>query len=190
MHVHITVYYERERIVIEWSVFEMTEKLSKREFVDENPYLVYTSEEDTAYNGSSGSGSIPIASADTLGGVKVGSGLTITGAGVLSASGGGSDIVEIPILYDDEQDGYYTNKKASEIIAEIKNGKYVIGVLPSEDTIAYFYIDSYSESVIPTDSIVSFTFTYFYSSTMHVVHLTVEEAQSVSEDLTFASTNN
>lgn len=40
-----------------------------------------------------GSGELPIASADTLGGVKVGEGLSITEAGVLSASGGGGGAV-------------------------------------------------------------------------------------------------
>ena len=36
-----------------------------------------------------GGGSIPVASADTLGGIKVGNNLSITDGGVLSASGGG-----------------------------------------------------------------------------------------------------
>ena len=43
-----------------------------------------------------GGGDIPIASADTLGGIKVGSGLSINSeTGVLSASGGGGDIVTL-----------------------------------------------------------------------------------------------
>ena len=87
----------------------MTEKLSKREFVDEYPYLVYTDKEDTAYNGSGGSGSIPIASADTLGGVKVGEGLSITEEGVLSANGGSGldfgDMVGINVYYYDSDEG-------------------------------------------------------------------------------------
>lgn len=38
--------------------------------------------------GGGGGGSLPIASAETLGGVKVGSGLSVTSDGTLSASGG------------------------------------------------------------------------------------------------------
>ena len=48
-------------------------------------------------DGSGGGGSyvLPIASADTLGGVKVGDGLSINEAGVLSASGGGGGGIDI-----------------------------------------------------------------------------------------------
>lgn len=41
-------------------------------------------------NKPSGGGSLPIASASTLGGIKVGSGLSISSSGVLSVTGGGS----------------------------------------------------------------------------------------------------
>ena len=44
--------------------------------------------------GGSGSYTLPIASADTLGGIKVGENLSIDENGVLSASGGGSETVE------------------------------------------------------------------------------------------------
>lgn len=44
---------------------------------------------DQWYEKEAGGGELPIASADTLGGIKVGDGLSITEAGVLSASGGG-----------------------------------------------------------------------------------------------------
>jgi hypothetical protein len=43
--------------------------------------------------GSTGTYSLPIASASTLGGIKVGSGLSIDGSGVLSASGGGTGTI-------------------------------------------------------------------------------------------------
>lgn len=44
---------------------------------------------DQWYEKEAGGSELPIASAETLGGVKVGEGLSITEAGVLSASGGG-----------------------------------------------------------------------------------------------------
>lgn len=60
---------------------------------------------------------LPVASADTLGGVKVGEGLSITDAGVLSASGG-NFIVNVT------KTGSTWNSSAtpSEIIAAINNG--------------------------------------------------------------------
>lgn len=52
-----------------------------------------------------GSYVLPIASSDTLGGVKVGTGLSINGEGVLSTSGGGSSTMTVftnsPIIYQD-----------------------------------------------------------------------------------------
>lgn len=75
---------------------------AKHEFVDDYPYLAYASEADTvAGSGEGGSGgggsyTLPVASADTLGGVKIGSGLAIDSDGVLSSSGGASiNIVEV-----------------------------------------------------------------------------------------------
>ena len=59
----------------------------KHGFVEENPYLVYNNENDTTL--SDVTFSLLPASADTLGGIKVGSNLSITDDGVLSASGGG-----------------------------------------------------------------------------------------------------
>ena len=46
---------------------------------------------DQWYEKEAGGGELPIASAETLGGVKVGDGLSITEGGVLSASGGGGE---------------------------------------------------------------------------------------------------
>ena len=42
-----------------------------------------------------GSSELPVATADTLGGIKVGSGLSITEEGVLSSSGGGSGLPSV-----------------------------------------------------------------------------------------------
>ena len=59
----------------------------KHTFVDEYPHLVYDGENDATLDDASFT--LPTASADTLGGVKVGDGLSISDSGVLSASGGG-----------------------------------------------------------------------------------------------------
>lgn len=61
---------------------------TKHEFIDDNPYITYTGKPDTAYDGEGGGGgggyTLPIASADTLGGVKIGDGLEIAESGALS----------------------------------------------------------------------------------------------------------
>lgn len=156
MYVRLTVYYERERIVKEWSVFEMTEKFSKREFVDKYPYIVYTGENDTSSDdlkvksgsitsddlangavttgkiadgavtaGKLADGAIPTASADILGGVKIGDGLSITEAGVLSASGGGDNVLIVNWTRTDATH-QTVDHTAAEIVQAIEAGKIVI----------------------------------------------------------------
>ena len=56
-----------------------------------------------------GGGSIPVASADTLGGIKVGENLSITDGGVLSASGGGGG--GGLIVHPSYEDGFITLDK-------------------------------------------------------------------------------
>lgn len=169
----------------------MTEKFSKREFVDENPYLVYTSEDDKVFrieNGSIGTAQIadgaittgkiangavtasqiasgvipepytlPTASNSTLGGVKVGDGLSIAD-GVLSASGGG--IVEIPFEFDANTHQPTCTKTASEIIEIIESGKNIIGILEIVDGLSsntdctYFSVFNYYDA--ESDSYVGF----------------------------------
>lgn len=59
-------------------------------FYESNTSKLYVWYKDQWYEKTAGgSYELPVASADTLGGVKVGDGLSITEAGVLSASGGG-----------------------------------------------------------------------------------------------------
>ena len=67
-----------------------------------------TGEVNGAGGGGGGGGyTLPIASADTLGGVKVGEGLSINASGVLSASGGGGGGL---VIADTEQEiGTYGN---------------------------------------------------------------------------------
>ena len=71
----------------------------------------------------SGGGSIPIASADTLGGIKVGENLSITEGGVLSASGcGGGGALVCNVTFDEVAYSYTLDKTAGEILTAFQNG--------------------------------------------------------------------
>ena len=93
----------------------MADYPAKHEFVDDYPYLAYASEVDTiagsgGEGGGEGSYTLPIASANTLGGVKIGSGLAIDNDGVLSSSGGGGGddlLYVIDFIYDDDGENVY-----------------------------------------------------------------------------------
>lgn len=91
-----------------------------------------------------GSGDIPIASADTLGGVKVGSGLSITEQGVLSASGGGGGAF---IIGAEDIEGITTlNKTWKEIKDAYLEGKQcIIEIGPTLRT-SVISIDNFDES--------------------------------------------
>ena len=71
-----------------------------------------------------GGGSIPVASADTLGGIKVGENLSITEGGVLSASGGGGGLV----LHVDMQT-MALDKTYAEIKASVESGCVPISLI-------------------------------------------------------------
>ena len=81
-----------------------------------------------------GGGSLPVASADTLGGVKVGGGLTITEGGVLSATGGGGGggLVVHPNLETGALD-----KTWAEITSAADSGYVALSFVDSG--ITYFY---------------------------------------------------
>lgn len=88
---------------------------------------------------------IPIASDETLGGVKVGSGLNITEDGTLSATGGGSGEIEVTHTATGFVDVTLSDDNASVVrvnykFTEISNGLiylYYYGVLPNITTKAY-----------------------------------------------------
>ena len=103
----------------------------KHTFVDENPYLVYDNENDATLDDVSFT--LPTASADTLGGVKVGEGLSISDSGVLSASGGGGGNALICNV-DIQSETYTLDKTAGEIITAFESGALVIFKLSSGDT--------------------------------------------------------
>lgn len=67
--------------------------------------------------GGSNSYTLPIASASTLGGVKVGSGLSINGSGVLSSTGGGGTNGYIVSTNDFVLNQYYTNVSQQSFVA-------------------------------------------------------------------------
>lgn len=84
---------------------------------------------DQWYEKEAGGGELPIASADTLGGVKVGDGLSITEAGVLSASGGGGGSSAFRVLTaDDLVDGSFK-------LWTLDSGVYVIPYM--KNTLVY-----------------------------------------------------
>ena len=68
----------------------MTEEITKHALVDDYPYLVYTDKVNNVYI-NNGIGELPIATANKLGCVRVGSGLEINEQGILYISGAGND---------------------------------------------------------------------------------------------------
>ena len=102
----------------------------KNQFVDENSYLVYGSEPDTAYDGSGGgSGDLPIASADSLGGVKIGGGISVTSDGTISTGGGSSSIYLLDTAnatYDSEEYTYTFTDTYGDIANALNNGKTIL----------------------------------------------------------------
>ena len=99
----------------------MTEK-TKHSFVDDNPYLVYTGEPDTAIEGGSGSG---------------------------SGSGGGMFIASTESKMDTwSSDGttVVLDKNPQDIISAIKSGKIVViktGVGLNAQSFEYLYFSNY-----------------------------------------------
>ena len=74
-----------------------------------------------------GGGSIPIASADTLGGIKVGENLSITEGGVLSATGGGGGGDIVIATFSDEDDAIVCDYTVSQLLALLDAGTTVFG---------------------------------------------------------------
>ena len=64
-------------------------------FYESDTSKLYVWYQDQWYEKDSGSYELPVASSETLGGVKVGEGLSIDESGVLSASGGGGGVVTL-----------------------------------------------------------------------------------------------
>lgn len=116
----------------------MSNSSIKHDFVDDYPYIAYAPKADTAV--TENESSLPIASADTLGGVKVGNGLSITEEGVLSASGSGGGVF---LIESEVVQNVLTLKKTwKEIKDAYISGKQCIItlIIDAED----MYVESYS----------------------------------------------
>ena len=76
-----------------------------------------------------GKGSIPPATTQTLGGVKIGSGVSVTEDGTISVEGGGgSDIFKVTFEDVGTSDVEYTaDKTYEEVLAAFNAGKTIIG---------------------------------------------------------------
>lgn len=110
----------------------MTENLTKHAYVDDYPYICYAPEADmNISDASGGGGDLPIASANTLGGVKIGEGLNITSEGVLSSSGGGG----ANVLLINSVDGTLDQK--SKTIYDAYIGGTQCLIVTDEDTVIY-----------------------------------------------------
>ena len=118
-------------------------------------------------NGKSIDYTLPKASADTLGGIKVGSGLSIDSSGVLSASGGGTFVVHSE--YDDVTSALTLDKTWEEIHDALVDGKIPILAFDSDGeytSIGYIYatmmnsLESYAVYgfMIDTGSLVNLVF--------------------------------
>lgn len=90
---------------------------------------------------------LPPASAQTLGGVKVGENLSITEQGVLSAGGGGITFIEGTI----EDQEFLPNSgqlTKTEAVTRMKNGELLAIIIPDEDEPTkkrYYFISRYIE---------------------------------------------
>lgn len=96
----------------------------KHEFVDDYPYLAYASEVDTiagdGEGGGEGGGSeyvLPVASADTLGGVKIGDGLGIDSVGTLNVTN-----LMLQVTHDTANDKYVLDHTFDEIKTAFATG--------------------------------------------------------------------
>lgn len=111
----------------------MTDEITKHSMVDDYPYLVYADNVNTVYI-NNGGGDLPIASANRLGCIRVGSGLSVNDEGIVYISGTGNDdevivtdgelgksfneLLEMlrsggkPYIFDEYHDGgdYYVNR--------------------------------------------------------------------------------
>ena len=92
----------------------MTEEITKHAFVDDYPYLVYTDNVNNVYI-NNGFGELPIASANKLGCVRVGSGLEINEQGILFISGSGND-------YQITVENGEINKSFNDLLAMLREG--------------------------------------------------------------------
>lgn len=101
------------------------------------------------YGDIGGEDTLPTASADTLGGVKVGSGLAIDSNGVLSASGGSNGGVNV-VTYTETPSGVITCNHTFEEIAQLVSDnktiiiKYIKQVDEDGDILSYEFYGNFN----------------------------------------------
>ena len=101
----------------------MSDFTTKHAPIDDYPYICYAPD----VNMNTENIDLPIASASTLGGVKIGSGIEVTSDGTISASGGGGGGGATPIITVITEDGTTTSDTTfSEIASIIGNGQFPI----------------------------------------------------------------
>ena len=109
-----------------------------------------------------GGGSLPIASADTLGGIKVGENLSITEGGVLSASGGGGGALFIQTEYDEDLDALVpVGITYDEVVASLSETTVILIAFNKYLSFGGYQID---EEYEPTDKLVFYGFQYQWDS--------------------------
>ena len=106
-----------------------------------------------------GGGSLSPATADTLGGVKIGSGVNVTSDGTISVSGGGY-IVNVAV--DDSELKFVFDKTASEVIAAATSGLITVLFEQYLDyrSVGYVYgVGAGKVDVACGDQVLEFTYT-------------------------------
>ncbi|MBR5435228.1 MAG: hypothetical protein IK117_12425 [Bacteroidales bacterium] len=93
----------------------MTEEITKHALVDDYPYLVYTDKVNNVYI-NNGFGELPIATANKLGCIRVGSGLSVNDEGIVYISGTGND--DEVIVTDGE-----LGKSFNELLEMLRSGR-------------------------------------------------------------------
>lgn len=119
------------------------------------PYIKETGERSTLGaelgSGGGGGGSLPVATANTLGGVKIGSGINVTGDGTISTSGGGGSATKL--YYKDYSVNWGTNVQFAQFDGSAASGSGFYAARTSSNTpinvtgytpIAAVAIDKYS----------------------------------------------
>ena len=127
---------------------------TKHEFIDDNPYITYTGKPETAYDGEGGGGgggyTLPIASAETLGGVKIGDGLEIAESGVLSVDA--ENETQIAVVYFPNSDiGWQILGNFEKCLDAIKNNRPFIAFMAQvggSGTYSYYIVSDLSLQTI------------------------------------------
>lgn len=162
----------------------MSDFVTKHDFVDDYPYIAYTPKADTAITGNESS--LPVASADTLGGVKVGSGLSITEEGVLSASGGGGggDVLVVNFEYTEEVEytnGVKADKTFEEVQTAYDNGTPIYGTFVDSNVYYWLVFSAINKNASPYKA--QFRAIRSYTTGMELLEITMTTSKyNISAD--------